>query len=327
MAFCGTMLVLHEMRRTGVFDFERIKGTIGCSIGSLFAMAFVLGIPPKPVLESLFEHHLLDDMEPDMDLSNLYNTNAMDPGDRIRTMVLKVITMALENSRTSRNSRGPLSPFPSDTTAETLTFRDLWTHTNQELVCVASNLCDGTVVHIGPRIFPDMPVWEGVVSSMSIPVIFAPRQINDQLLVDGALLCNIPLDYFPLDESLVFWLADPDHGGTGGTPPVPAGDILGTGFPSYVRRLLDCSMRFRDRHLVADRDPGPRLVRVGSGGLGGTQFTLTRRQQLHAIIDGMASTMRGMWAFRMAGGDAPGPVPSRCVTRGPPVPSSPSPVL
>ena len=150
-----------------------------------------------------------------------------------------------------------------------------------------------------------MPVWEGVVASVSIPVIFAPCRRDQRLLVDGALLCNIPMDYFPLDESLVFWLVGPggpegpgaeDRAGSA-TPE----DVLRAGFPSYVRRLLDCSMRFRDRRLVDARAPGCRLIRVSSGGLGATHFTLSRRQQLNAIIDGMVSTMRGVWAFRLSG--------------------------
>jgi predicted acylesterase/phospholipase RssA len=188
--------------------------------------------------------------------------------------------------------------FPPGTTAETLTFGDLLAHTKKELVCVASDVCDGTVVYIEPGGFGDMPVWKGVVASMSIPVIFAPCRSDQRLLVDGALLCNLPLDYFPLDESLVFWLAGPgaDDPLVSATPD----EVLGVGFPSYVRRLLDCSMRFRDRRLVEALRPGNRLIRVGSGGLGATHFTLSRRQQLNAIIAGMVSTMRGVWAFRMA---------------------------
>ena len=301
MAFCGTMLVLHEMQRSGVFDASRLKGAIGCSIGSMFAMASVMGIPPKPVLESLFEEHLLDDMEPDMDLSSLYNTNALDTGDRIKTMVLRVITMAIDNCGEAGSSL-----FPPGTEAETLTFGDLRSLTKKELVCVASDVCDGTVAYIGPEGFADMPVWQGVVASMSIPVIFAPCRSDQRLLVDGALLCNIPLDYFPLDESLVFWLVGPGDNDPLG--PATPDDVLGAGFPSYVRRLLDCSMRFRDRRLVEVLDPGHRLVRVSSGGLGATHFTLSRRQQLNAIIDGMVSTMRGVWAFRMAPGGTAAPL-------------------
>ena len=90
MAFCGTMLVLHEMQRAGVFDASRLKGAIGCSIGSMFALACVMGLPPKPVLESVFGEHLLDDMEPDMDLSSLYHTNALDTGD-VLFIVLTVL--------------------------------------------------------------------------------------------------------------------------------------------------------------------------------------------------------------------------------------------
>ena len=48
---------------------------------------------------------------------------------------------------------------------------------------VASDVCDGTVAYIGPEGFADMPVWQGVVASMSIPVIFAPCRSDQRLLV------------------------------------------------------------------------------------------------------------------------------------------------
>jgi NTE family protein len=55
--------------------------------------------------------------------------------------------------------------------------------------CVATDLNTGAQV-----VFDKGPLFDALRSSMSIPGIFAPVQLGNKLLVDGALLNNIPVD-------------------------------------------------------------------------------------------------------------------------------------
>ncbi|MBO7149613.1 MAG: patatin-like phospholipase family protein [Clostridia bacterium] len=57
--------------------------------------------------------------------------------------------------------------------------------------CVATDLISGKVVVLGEK---DKDVSLSVVASSSIPTVFKPVQIDDKLLVDGGVLCRVPID-------------------------------------------------------------------------------------------------------------------------------------
>lgn len=57
--------------------------------------------------------------------------------------------------------------------------------------CVATDLIGGEVVVLGEK---DREVCSSVVASSSIPTIFKPVQMDDKLLVDGGVLCRVPID-------------------------------------------------------------------------------------------------------------------------------------
>ncbi len=57
--------------------------------------------------------------------------------------------------------------------------------------CVATDLISGEVAVLGEK---DKEVCLSVVASSSIPSIFKPVQMDDKLLVDGGVLCRVPID-------------------------------------------------------------------------------------------------------------------------------------
>lgn len=58
-----------------------------------------------------------------------------------------------------------------------------------KLFVVATDLIRGE-----PVIFSNGKLFEAVIASASIPVIFAPVKLNDKLLVDGGILNNFPVE-------------------------------------------------------------------------------------------------------------------------------------
>ncbi len=68
------------------------------------------------------------------------------------------------------------------------------------LYVVASN-----ITRQRPQVFcadnhPDMPIWQAVRTSMSIPFIFEPVDVNGEIYVDGGLAWNYPIDLFDHEE-------------------------------------------------------------------------------------------------------------------------------
>lgn len=57
--------------------------------------------------------------------------------------------------------------------------------------CVATDLISGQVAVLGDK---ETEVCRAVVASSSIPTVFKPVQIEDKLLVDGGVLCRVPID-------------------------------------------------------------------------------------------------------------------------------------
>jgi NTE family protein len=43
-------------------------------------------------------------------------------------------------------------------------------------------------------VFDKGPVFDALRSTMSLPAIFAPWRVGDNLLVDGGILNNVPVD-------------------------------------------------------------------------------------------------------------------------------------
>ncbi|MDR0856583.1 MAG: patatin-like phospholipase family protein [Clostridiales bacterium] len=54
--------------------------------------------------------------------------------------------------------------------------------------CVACDLATGKTV-----LFDRGPLWQAVRSSISIPMVFQPMHIGNKVLVDGGVLCRVPV--------------------------------------------------------------------------------------------------------------------------------------
>lgn len=62
---------------------------------------------------------------------------------------------------------------------------DLWT----PFFCVSANLSEAT-----PVVHARGPLWQAARTSMSIPGVFSPVMADGDILVDGGVLNNFPVD-------------------------------------------------------------------------------------------------------------------------------------
>lgn len=66
----------------------------------------------------------------------------------------------------------------------------------KKLSVVASNVTTGRSQIFNATSTPDVPLWQAVRASMSIPLVFEPMQIKGNYYVDGGLAWNYPIDIF-----------------------------------------------------------------------------------------------------------------------------------
>lgn len=73
-------------------------------------------------------------------------------------------------------------------------------HKFAEMYVVVSNVTKQRPEVLCADNHPDMPLWLAVRASTSIPFVFEPVRIADDIFVDGGLSWNFPIDLFDHDE-------------------------------------------------------------------------------------------------------------------------------
>lgn len=87
--------------------------------------------------------------------------------------------------------------------ARELTFAELRERTNKELVVVGSNISAGRPEIFTAHTSPNMQVCQAIRISTAIPFVFTPVQdanLDHDLMVDGGLYWNYPLEVFDVDK-------------------------------------------------------------------------------------------------------------------------------
>lgn len=164
---------------------ENLKGCAGASAGSLLSLMIVLGLTPQEILKLCFEipvHKLFDNLS----LSDIKDKWGISDND---------ITIAYIGDLLLQK-----------TGKRDVTFLELYKHTQKELIVMVSCLEDFESVHHSYKATPHHIVWKSIIASCCIPLLFQPVKIDMCTYVDGAILNNLPLEFFPIENSLCFWL-------------------------------------------------------------------------------------------------------------------------
>ena len=84
-----------------------------------------------------------------------------------------------------------------------ITMQDLHRLTHKSFCCCVSDVRNSKVTYMDHKAFPHVRVCDAVVASMCVPVLFEPYTIDGVMYVDGGLTENVPINYFPEDESVI----------------------------------------------------------------------------------------------------------------------------
>lgn len=194
-AYAGAVRVLAERGMLG--DIERMAGT---SAGAITACLLAVGAGPEGLMKSVKTTDfgsfldrgwgLLDDAR------RLYSHFGVCRGEHFAQLLGDQIAMyAGDRDLTFGGLRA---------------LNDREPHKFAELYVVASNVSQQRSEVLCADNHPDMPLWEAVRTSMSLPFIFEPAHVKGDLYVDGGLSWNFPIDLFDHD---VLHLAQPGKGG------------------------------------------------------------------------------------------------------------------
>lgn len=182
MAYFGMLDALE----TGLPEYDawrqQLQGIVGTSAGSLCGLVLALGLDANARRQVLTEVMDLKRVLRRMDVSLLASEFGMDDGQGLRDGVQAILV------------QGGLSPHS--------TLGDLRRLLRIEFVCVCTDLRTSTRVCLASTTHPHVKVCDAVCASCAVPFVFCPVHIDDYVLLDGAMCCELADDVFPKSQTL-----------------------------------------------------------------------------------------------------------------------------
>lgn len=138
-----------------------LKNLFACSIGTLIGALFASGIEPKQMLSMFLELDLNEIVK--YNISNI-STNSCLLDDSLLENLIK-----------------PLWEIHS----ESVTLSEFFTTTGVNINIYATNITTNKCINFNNKDYPDIKLKDAIKASMSIPFLFQPVVINNELYIDG----------------------------------------------------------------------------------------------------------------------------------------------
>lgn len=174
---------LKELETRGLV-FAKLHGVGGTSIGSLFGMLLCAGYTPSEMEHEMYSldiNKLID-----FNITTLFQEYGLDNGRRLRKLLAKYLR------------RKQFSP--------TITFEEMYKLTGIRFVVMGCNINTYEEYMMSHETTPKMGIVNACHMSMSLPLLFSPIKHNNALFVDGGIINNFPMQYFPANNTLGFRL-------------------------------------------------------------------------------------------------------------------------
>tara|TARA_B100000674_G_scaffold75639_1_gene52632 strand:+ start:1478 stop:2497 length:1020 start_codon:yes stop_codon:yes gene_type:complete len=168
ISFIGCIKFLHEKKM-----LSNIKKFIGTSSGAIIAALLSVGYTYEELyqLSTQINLHLFKDINPESVLS-FFEDFGIDTGKNVE----KIIEIFIK-FKTKKNL---------------FTFSDL-KELNKELIVSGVCINNQKICYFNYENYPNMPISEAIRISTSVPILFKPYIIDDNLYIDGGLLDNFPI--------------------------------------------------------------------------------------------------------------------------------------
>ena len=158
---------------------KNIKKIAGSSAGSIAALMLALEYSPKMIKE------IIQNMDFNKFVDNTYYSVTgfkictklgINSGDYLTEWIKSLIMTKTGNKNT--------------------TFIELHKLNKLELVITGTSMLTRKTEYFSYKTTPNMPIWQAVRISITIPIFFVPIKYNDAFYLDGGILSNFPIWIF-----------------------------------------------------------------------------------------------------------------------------------
>lgn len=186
----GYIGLFRYLEEKGVIASNQLKTITGCSAGAAFGTFLSLGYTSSE-LEIIFKtFNFKDYIKISADaLIRFLCVKGIENGNNLRDFIKNCIK--------------------NKTNDENITFLQAFKKYNITLQIGITNLTKSQFELLNYKTHPDVPIYNAIIASMSIPFVFEPVNINGDLCCDGGIIDNLPVDY--IDNSIIPSLTDNDN--------------------------------------------------------------------------------------------------------------------
>lgn len=176
VSYCGALEELHRLN-----ILKNITRFAGTSVGSIVAALLACGASYNFIKSELQGLNLakLTDYTNDykiVNFVNLINKYGLCNGDKLYNWITDMLYKL--------------------TGREKITFGDVMRLYGTELYITGTNITRRTVVYFHYSTHPDMQIRDAIRISTSVPGIFTPVNYGGELMVDGGVIVNLPINAF-----------------------------------------------------------------------------------------------------------------------------------
>ncbi len=153
LSFLGVLEYIHQNK---LLD---LKSVYGCSIGAFIVCCYISGKNPRSILEFLLELNPSDIAK--IDIKNIYARKSL-----IDETFFEKLLECID--------------FPKD-----ITMKEVYNLRGIHVNIFVTNLTKNLYENVNDTTHPNVKLFDAVRASMSIPFIFPPVNIEDEIFVDG----------------------------------------------------------------------------------------------------------------------------------------------
>ncbi|QJX72692.1 poxvirus early transcription factor (VETF) large subunit [Faustovirus] len=269
VSYCGALEELHKLN-----ILKNITGFAGTSVGSIVAALLACGASYNFIKSELMGLDLakLTDYTNDykiVNFINLINQFGLCKGDKLYNWITDMLYRL--------------------TGREKITFGDIKRLYGTDLYITGTNLNHRNVVYFHHTTHPDMQIRDAIRISTSVPGIFTPVVYNGELMVDGGVVVNLPINAFikkgehSTSNTLAFMFIHSIDSANKPAAPI-------TGVIEYFWAVAETALNTNYKQYMHPDDYA-RTLKIDVGNISSMNFNITSEQREFLVEQGR-STVR-----------------------------------
>ena len=182
ISFIGALERLIEKK---LIYLNNINLFVGTSVGSMIAFLLCLDIDIQEIKDFVLTFNF-SKLTGEIDCLNLFEQYGINNGERIKLIFIKFLEIKYN--------------------IKDATFEELYKLTNKKLIIIGTNISKSCEKIFSVDLTPTFSVINAIRISISIPIVFTPVTIDNDVFVDGALVNNFPINHCPENQTIGLYI-------------------------------------------------------------------------------------------------------------------------